>query len=171
MGLILAIDPGTTESAYVWYEAGIIKRRAKLENRLLLAMLEAWAKIDVPAIPDVPVVDSCVIEGIASYGRPVGAEVFTTAIWIGRFMQAWAAGHNGHPPVLVYRREVKRHLCGTDFRITDAIIRQRLIDLFGPGKAVAIGTKKTPGPLYGLKSDEWSALALAVTFAGQGTSP
>jgi hypothetical protein len=29
----------------------------------------------------------------------------------------------------------------------------------------AIGTKKAPGPLYGLKGDEWSALAVALKAA------
>jgi hypothetical protein len=56
-------------------------------------------------------------------------------------------------------------------KVNDAVIRQRLIDIFGPGKAVAIGTKKVKGPLWGLRSDEWQALALAVTFAERGVSP
>ena len=49
-------------------------------------------------------------------------------------------------------------------RAKDKNIRQALIDRFGPGKA-AIGTKKAPGPLYGLKSHLWSALAVAVVAA------
>ena len=63
------------------------------------------------------------------------------------------------------RKTVKMHLCSAIVGINDAVIRQRLIDLFGPGKDVEIGTKKKPGPLYGLHGDEWAALAVAVTYA------
>jgi hypothetical protein len=54
------------------------------------------------------------------------------------------------------------HLC--EFvRANDANIRAALIDRFGPGKDKAVGRKATPGPLFGLKGDEWSALAIALT--------
>jgi len=52
-------------------------------------------------------------------------------------------------------------------RAKDANIRQALIDRYGPGKDKAIGQKKTPGPLYGFKSHEWAALAVAVTWMDQ----
>jgi hypothetical protein len=42
-------------------------------------------------------------------------------------------------------------------RAKDSNIRQALIDRFGEP-----GTKKVPGLLYGIKKDEWSALALGV---------
>ncbi len=47
------------------------------------------------------------------------------------------------------------------------MIRQRLIDIFGPSKEVAIGKKKTQGPLYGFKDDIWQAAALAVAWGLQ----
>ena len=47
--------------------------------------------------------------------------------------------------------------------LRDANIRQALIDRYGPGKDRAIGRKLSPGPLYGLSGDCWSALAVAVT--------
>jgi len=163
MSLILAIDPGTTHSAKVLYDPNsrCVIIHGKHANDELVCTLRIQATNADWRV---------VIEGIASYGRPVGAEVFQTAIWIGRFIEAWDANRNGQSEaVLIYRRQVKRHLCGSELKVNDAVIRQRLIDLFGPGKAVAIGTKKTPGPLYGLRADEWSALALAVTFSEQGT--
>jgi hypothetical protein len=58
---------------------------------------------------------------------------------------------------------VKLHLCKST-KANDASIRQALIDRYGPGKERAIGTKKAPGPLYGVKADVWAALALAVTW-------
>lgn len=41
-----------------------------------------------------------------------------------------------------------------------------LIDRFG-GKDAAIGRKATPGPLYGITKDLWSALAIAITYPVQ----
>jgi hypothetical protein len=99
---------------------------------------------------------------IASYGMAVGREVFETCVWIGRFTQAW------HAPAaveLVYRQDVKLHLCGNP-RARDANIRQALLDLFpraGGGKTPQIGTKAKPGPLYGVSSHAWPALAVAIT--------
>jgi hypothetical protein len=62
----------------------------------------------------------------------------------------------------VYRRDVKLHICGSQ-RAKDANIRQALIDCYG-GKVEAIGKKKAPGPLYGISSHAWSALAVAQTW-------
>ena len=63
---------------------------------------------------------------------------------------------------LVYRRDVKLFLCQSA-RANDSNIRAALIDKYGPGKARAVGTKKAQGPLYALKGDTWSALAVALT--------
>jgi hypothetical protein len=98
------------------------------------------------------------IEMIASYGMPVGAEVFDTCVWIGRFTQAWPAA-----TVPIFRKDVKMHLCGQT-KAKDKNVRQALIDRFGPGKDKAIGKKAKPGPLYGYSGDLWAALAVAVTY-------
>ncbi|WP_411887376.1 hypothetical protein [Hydrocarboniphaga effusa] len=98
-------------------------------------------------------VDLLAIEKIASYGMPVGAEVFDTCIWIGRFVQA--ASDVRHR--LIARQAVKVHLCNS-VKAKDSNIRQALIDRFGP-----VGTKARPGALYGVKSHAWAALAVAVT--------
>lgn len=106
-----------------------------------------------------PATDVLVIEQIAGMGMAVGAEVFETCFWSGRFIQAWP----GTAWDRLKRLPIKIHLCGTA-KAKDANVRQALIDRFGPGKEKAIGTKKAPGPLYGLKGDEWSALAVAITW-------
>ena len=157
---LLAIDPGNEESAFVLYdtEHGEVIEFGKEENEDVLHMLDA--------MPDRWAFDHLAIEMIASYGMPVGETIFGTCLWIGRFVQMAATGGcrepRGHS--LVYRSEVKVHLCGT-MKAKDSNIRQRLIDIFGPGKSKAIGVKNAPGPLYKMKSDEWQALAVAVTFA------
>ena len=57
------------------------------------------------------------------------------------------------------------HLCGNN-SAKDSNVRQALIDRFprsGGGKTPQIGTKGDPGPLYGIKKDEWAALGVAIT--------
>jgi len=92
---------------------------------------------------------------------PVGREVFDTCVWIGRFYAATLPKERA----TLFRRDEKIFLCGS-MKAKDANIRQALIDLWG-GKEKAIGNKKEQGPLYGLHADEWSALAVAVTYQGR----
>ena len=100
---------------------------------------------------------------IACYGMPVGAETFETCLMIGRILEIWERRNIPHR--LVFRREVKMHLCGT-MKAKDPNIRQALIDKLG-----VVGTKKNPGPLHGVSSHLWAALAVAVfaidTHTGQ----
>jgi len=97
---------------------------------------------------------------------PVGKDVFETCVWSGRFIQvAVDAGHK--VPELIYRKEVKMHLCGS-MRAKDSNIRQAILDLFDPsggGKTPQVGTKKEPGPLFGVSKDVWAALGVALTYA------
>jgi hypothetical protein len=158
MTTILAIDPGTDESAWVLYDAAkrAVLNHGKHDNFEVLndlATCSNWY-------------GRLVIEMVASYGRPVGEEVFETCVWIGRFIEAVS---NPDDVVRIKRADVKMHLCHATAKVNDAVIRQRLIDLFGPGKDKAIGKKACPGPLYGIKADCWQALALAVTYADQLT--
>jgi len=97
-----------------------------------------------------------VIEQIAAMGMAVGAEVFETCFWSGRFAEAWGGSFER-----LKRHEIKMHLCG-NMRAKDANIRVALMDRFGGSQSV--GKKKTPGPLYGIAGDQWSALAVAVTW-------
>jgi hypothetical protein len=143
---ILAIDPGTTHSGWVLIRNGNpFAYSAAMENTEVLTMLRANQLIPVA------------IEMIASYGMPVGAEVFDTCVWIGRMTEAAGNGRVRQ----VFRKDVKLHLCGTP-RAKDPHVRQALIDKWG-GKALAVGTVKTQGPLYGIKSHAWAALGVAVT--------
>lgn len=147
--MILAIDPGTTQSGFVVLTRTgneVFDSGGVLANEQMLELVRD-ARYSTLAI-----------EMIASYGMAVGREVFETCVWIGRFQQAW---HKPDEVRLVYRKDVKMHLCGTP-RAKDPNIRQALLDLLGPQ-----GTKKAPGPTYGVKSHAWPALAVAVTVAAQ----
>ena len=99
---------------------------------------------------------------IASYGMPVGEETFNTCVWIGRFVQAAMPIEADLIPLL----DVKMALCH-DSRAKDANIRRAILDLYpatGCGKTPQVGTKKKPGPLYGVKSHSWAALAVGQTW-------
>ena len=147
---ILAIDPGTTESGWCVLEQGRVKLSGVSFNDTVIDEVFGYFEPNDET--------ALAIEMIASYGMAVGREVFETCVWIGRFQQAW---HAPEAVRRVYRKDVKLHLCGSP-RAKDANIRQALIDLLGPQ-----GSKKTPGPTYGVKSHAWAALGVAVTAAHQ----
>jgi hypothetical protein len=147
---LLAIDPGPTESAYIVFDGAQILGSGIDANADLLACFHR-EQFEV---------DHVAIEAIQSFGMAVGAETFNTCIWIGRYIEAAQA-----PSTLVYRSQVKLHLC-QNARAKDTNIRQALLDRYG-GKVEAVGRKATPGPLYGIKSHCWSALAVAVTWWDQ----
>ena len=150
---ILAIDPGNEESASVTLDGGMPLHPEKWSNTTTLASLKFPGPRPLLAI-----------EMIASYGMAVGREVFETCLWIGRFLEAWE--DRGGITRLIYRRDVKLFLCQSA-RANDSNIRAALIDKYGPGKEKAIGSKRQQGPLYALKGDMWSALAVALTAEEQ----
>jgi hypothetical protein len=153
---ILAIDPGPELSASCTLADGLPSFPCKIPNAELLERMRRLYDEEGP----MPLL---AIEGIASYGMAVGKEVFDTCIFIGRCLETWES-RNGTAR-LVYRRDVKLFLCQS-VRATDSNIRAALMDRYG-GKAKAIGTKAAPGPLYSLKKDMWSALAVALTAEEQ----
>ncbi len=144
MPKIFAIDPGTTGSAFVFWdteeekllEYGIAKNEELIDNI------------------DYTNVDVAVIEMVASYGMAVGQSVFETVYWIGRYAKELES--NNIDVVRVYRKQVCMTLCNST-RAKDSNIRQALIDRYGKQ-----GTKKEPGVLYGISKDVWQALAIAI---------
>lgn len=141
---VLAIDPGNEESAYVLLDKETYKplEFGKVDNtRLLMLLLELEYQ-------------ELAIEMIASYGMPVGKEVFDTCVWIGRFIQIRQCPDFEY----IYRKEEKINLCGS-MKAKDSNIRQALIDRFG-----VVGTKKNQGWFYGFKKDIWAAYAVGVTY-------
>jgi hypothetical protein len=151
---LLAIDPGNIESAYVLMDGYKPVDFGKVQNNQLLDTILARGLAEWP--------DVVAIEMIASYGMPVGREVFDTCVWIGRYSLAMALG--GTAVEYVYRQEVKLNLCGSS-RAKDSNIRQALIDRFAErdlknGK----GTKAAPDYFYGFKADVWAAFSVGCTY-------
>lgn len=143
---LYALDPGTEQSALVTLFAGAVSGKIYPNADLLTALRQ-------PGMLG----GHLVIEEIASYGMPVGREVFQTVFWSGRFAEAWSRDA-ARTWSLLPRRDVKLTLCG-QARAKDPHIRQALIDRYG-GSACA----RKGGVLAGIKSHLWAALALAVAF-------
>jgi len=143
MKKLIAIDPGTTESAVLIWDGQQVTLPEIISNDALRFRLLNGSQHPI----------AC--EMIASYGMAVGREVFETCLMIGRIQEI--AAQRNQPCSLIYRLQVKNHLCHTS-KAKDANIRQALIDRFG-----CVGTKKNPGPLFGISSHLWAALGVAVT--------
>ncbi len=147
MKTIVGIDPGPTESAVVVLDGDLIRGKIEERNGALAVRLATLA-------------DLIAIEDFVGYGKSLSWESIETIKWIGIFR------HCAANPMEISRPEVKRYLCGGtsvgDPAVTDALCRR-----WGPGRKAAVGTKKSPGPLYGIKGHLWAALAVAVTAAGK----
>ena len=154
--MILAIDPGNRESAYVLLDAFLRPaEHAKVGNEKLIGEI-------IPRLLEDGRATDLALEMIASYGMAVGREVFETCVWIGRF---WEACRSIPQKEFIYRIDEKLCLC-YDSRANDANIRQALIDRFAPDTSNSgKGTKKNPGFFYGFSSDQWAAMAVGVTYA------
>jgi hypothetical protein len=144
--IVLGLDPGTTESGWVLWEQvtgfpGEVLEKGKGVNEAALLFAKEGG-------------DLVVIEQFKCYGNAVGDETLAAVRWSGRFEQA--AIESGAQVLFLPRKTVVTHLCGNP-RAKDGNVRQALIDRLGPP-----GTKKKPGPTYGIANDMWSALALCI---------
>lgn len=163
MAVVLAIDPGSTRSAWLVYDTDLARPTLHgiSPNEELLERLrhnDSGVTINT---------DRAVVEWMQPRGMPTSAEEFEALFWIGRFAEAWDRRFETTMRRLT-RLKVKQHLCGSN-KANDSNIRAALIDRFGgvEGKEAAIGRKASPGPLYGIAADVWSALAIAVTDVDQ----
>lgn len=146
--ILLAIDPGTTKSGYVFVDQDTSKpiEIGKIENTELLQKVQLHDYHNM------------VIEMISGNGMAVGQEIFDTCVWVGRFFQASGCSE------LIKRRDVKLNICGSA-RANDRAITQVLIDRFAYGVGNhGKGTKKLHGWFYGFHADVWQAYALAITY-------
>lgn len=153
---ILGIDPGNEETAFCLVDDQLRPIRfAKLSNELVYnEMVETIANY----ILGNHVYVAC--EMIASYGMPVGREVFDTCVWIGQLKERFCM----YDFQYIYRKDEKLTICNS-MKASDANITQALIDRFAPGVPNhGKGRKAAPGWFYGFKADIWQAYAVAVTY-------
>jgi hypothetical protein len=148
---ILAIDPGTTKSAYVVISNDdmLIKDKGHISNDELIKLISTIR------------IDHLVIEQIKSYGNILGDSVLETCVWVGRFIQEFGSDDY----TLLPRKTIVTQLCGNP-RARDKNVRQYCIDYYRELLALdnPIGTKRSPQALYGVSKDIWSALAVSLAY-------
>lgn len=155
--IVIGVDPGDKKSAFVMLQKRqdkewVIKIKQIVPNIILKNLVQS-------ALQSSSVNEKyIVIEKIVNYNQKVGASIFDTVEWVGRFKECW-----GNEPKCTHVESMPRktavgHLCefGHD---GDKHVREALIKRFGNP-----GTKAKPGTLYGFSSHTWAALAIAVTY-------
>ena len=166
---ILAIDPGTTMSAYcVMTEGYEPTAAAKVDNNALHALIMRGGMDEMV----IECMEPRFLGGEKTHGQMIGSETYETCIWIGRFMEL--AAHMDMPVFRVYRSEERSRLIpskrnglpplpeGTG-QTADAQIRAALVQRFAKhDKKTGKGTAKHKDVFYGFKADMWSAFAVGV---------
>jgi len=185
--IILSIDPGPETSGSCLYDTEarrVLWSSSDIDNYELRQYVYDQAYYDpdesVKNSPPARYYDAVAIETIEPMGLGVGKSTLDTAIWVGRYYESVKSSPRELSVELISRGDEKIILCGcktfidpvTGKRkgVTNAQIRQAVIDRFEPsggGKRPQIGTKKQPGPLYGVSSHAWSAVAIALTYEEQ----
>ncbi len=155
---VYAIDPGNAKSAMCIIEVESLRPldAVIVDNDVLLQRI-IYTKLAEE--------DDVAIEMLQSYGNLIGRDVLDTAVWIGRFYEAFRRKMpvtRAHP-TMVYRMEEKMHICG-DPKAGDANIRRALIDRFCDHDfRTGRGTIKHPDWFHGFAKDMWAAYAVGLT--------
>ncbi len=152
--LVLGIDPGPTHCGFCAYDS---RERRVIEAHKALSVVEAIER--ARGYIYAGQAGLVAIERVQSYGI-AGASLLRTAEVGGMLHQCATSARQS--VVWLYRREVLRGLDVTGKGNRDSLVRQRLIEVHGGDRASAVGTKGKPGPLYGVSSHAWQALAVAV---------
>ena len=151
--MVFGIDPGPSEHAIVGIDGITV---AKFDEH---SMLERFGVGDVVAY-----------EQFAPFAHSIDdgsmRTIFETGRLVERIRTASVERRAAIDIVGIRRQQAKLYLVGSA-RCGDAQVRAALIERFGPTKQQAVGTRGNPGPLFGITSHHWAALAIAVT----ATSP
>ena len=146
MKSVLAIDPGSSKSAFVLWDGKEILYSGHRPNEDVIAILYA-------ANEDAKVNPALAIESMVSIPQGGGKSICDTIWWSGRFYEAWQ-GKREMVPVHVIKKALGAK--------NDLGIRTALIQRFGPP-----GKKADPGLTYGLQGTRyhlWRAFAVAVVW-------
>ncbi len=167
---IIAVDPGSTHSAFVEMSKGdTLLQSGYMENEKFIKLMSLYQA------------SFLAIETLHVRGMPTSQDELETQFWAGRFVEAF-----GRPFTQVRREVVKGHFGASGVSNPDKVIRESLIGRFGGTAAVggvkckachgkkwsgrghlpcvpcnATGWECPPGPFYEWTgSDRWSALAI-----------
>lgn len=165
----LGIDPGERESGVVVYDAmrkQVCDSRSNFDNRGLAVWLGANDGIWNLPNGGFVAVDAIVCEKPTAMGQPLSKNLVETIHWTGAMWWAW------QPRAAwgwITRNEVKVAICGKCAGVKDAHVLCGVQERFG-GKDKCKGTKKDPGPCYGVSGHAWQALAAVVAWCYQDHS-
>lgn len=161
---LLAIDPGTTQSAYAMLnEDYSLVSAAKVENEVLLTLVKdgEWDEMAIECMEA-----RHVVNGV------IGSETYDTCYWIGRYEQV--AHDRGKPVHRIYRTQERTRLIPTKKNKlpphpdtvgqgADSQIRATLIRRFAKhDKKNGKGKAAHKDVFYGFAKDMWSAFAVGV---------
>lgn len=152
--IVFALDPGTTETGAVLYDA----EEERVVEAIVASNEALLDRLRQPA--DLVAIDATLVIELIDRGGMADRALFRTCIWSGRFAEAWEHS-TGQIARWVPRSDVKNHLTRKP-TAGDKHVRAALIARFGPQ-----GNAKSPGPLYGVTSHKLAALAVAVTYADE----
>lgn len=161
--MILAVDPGPTACGLVLYDETARRVIWSQPDRPVEMALSDIRDVYCSARRPIVAVETVQAQGWKGSSPIIGTTTIQTAIVVGRLYQEAVGGDL--ETTLLYRHEVLSalHVSGRGNR--DTLVRERLLELHGGTRATACGTKKAPGPLYGVSGHAWSALAVAVACA------
>ena len=155
---VFSFDPGTTHTAFAELEIGTPETRlptivasGHLPNIDVLGILDERLDALGRGSPHVVVA----VEKVVNYGNVVGNDVFSTVLMAGFLCDT--ARHANTSAYLVPNRDWVRTVTGNN-KATDAEvylrIKDRYAEAFGLSKAAdAVGTPKSPGPLFPLRGN------------------
>ena len=188
--MILAIDPGSSYSAFVIFDPDKFDIHnghcAKLENDMLLKALELYAGpgSDMTILCEYP----------APRGQMMTWQLVDTIFWIGRLFQYCTETLKIDPArfIKIDRKDVKLSLCSGIKSPKDAHVRMAIMNMFGGESSISkgkckeckgrgyIGKKsdgqkcslcdegKVPvGQLSMVTSDIWQALGVAIYYTNE----
>lgn len=153
-GYVLALDPDPRGATWV-----VLDTSASTTAPRVVACQQRATLGEIEGLLARPDIGRVAVEMIEAMGMAVGREVFETCVNIGRIEEQ--AARAGHVAERITRRSVKLLLCGS-MRAKDPNVRQAILDRYGATKAEAIGTKRAPGPLYGVSGDVWAAIGVGL---------
>lgn len=154
--VVIGIDPGPEESAYILWDGSAIVGRGNAPNHDILMALIGEDRLFAMPLPT-----HCAIEQLRGFGIMASNGLFDTCHWTGRFLQAFGEKRT----TLIPRKDVAKHICANSGASHDKFIREALITRFGGTESIAIGKKASQGPLYGVSGHLWPALAVALTWS------
>ena len=150
---ILALDPGSMDTGWVLIGEAppAAPLRFGVDPNAVLSSAITLADFDLLAIESIPAV----------YGHSALPALCDALRWEGRFIER--AERANVPVQLVARQQVKAWLCSAA-HAKDGDVRAELIRRWGGD--TAIGKKAARGPLYGITSHVWPALAVGAWAQG-----